>query len=260
MDDICAMASGAYADSSPESQIPGDIENPGGSSESCRADEGEGLSGTPSQTAPKNAFKQRKSENSAYAAARRCAQAKAKAAEEENLRLREALQKLLAGSCADSPASSPADPSLPEASELTDEQLPLSPDAEDIAGISPLVSALQEQLSAYIKRDMERTFSDDLAAVKRFYPTEKAESVEALGPTFIRARAMGLDPVSAYDIAQAHKSRTQKPAPPELGAVSNTAGAEKEFYSPSEVDKLSERELNNPRIIQRVIKSMQKWK
>ena len=40
MDDICAMASGAYADSSPESQIPGDIENPGGSSESCRADEG----------------------------------------------------------------------------------------------------------------------------------------------------------------------------------------------------------------------------
>ncbi len=34
----------------------------------------------------------------------------------------------------------------------------------------------------------------------------------------------------------------------------------KEYYSPEEVDRLSGRELDDPKIMERVMKSMTKWK
>ncbi|MEG0570902.1 MAG: hypothetical protein RR497_04570 [Oscillospiraceae bacterium] len=49
------------------------------------------------------------------------------------------------------------------------------------------------------------------------------------------------------------------PVPPQLGAVNELSDVQKDFYTPEEVDKLTDRDLSNPKIMKRVQYSMTKW-
>lgn len=100
----------------------------------------------------------------------------------------------------------------------------------------------------------ETVLEKDLAAVNRANNT-RFQNVRELGETFLALRANGIDAVTAYAAVKA--SQPQKPA--EIGAVSK-GGAEKEFYTPGEVDRLSPEQLDNPRVWARIRGSMTKWK
>lgn len=55
------------------------------------------------------------------------------------------------------------------------------------------------------------------------------------------------------------KIKNKKPSP--IGSMKSTAHTEeiKEYYSPDDVDKLTEEQLNNPKIWERVMESKKKW-
>ncbi len=109
----------------------------------------------------------------------------------------------------------------------------------------------------------ERTFDADLAAIKNVYPDITQQSVWELGDIYIKLMLSGtVDAVTAYETQLAYNARgAQSPAPPSAGSArSGGMMPEKEYYTPDEVDRLTSEDYDNPRIMQRVRRSMTKWK
>ena len=111
----------------------------------------------------------------------------------------------------------------------------------------------QQRLFAYRQyRDMEEIRAHD--------PTATARNIDELGPDYIRLRRAGIGNLAAYEAVKHARESGRKSAPPDVGAVGRDTAQEKEYYSPEEVDSLSSRELDDPKIMERVMKSMTKWK
>ena len=89
------------------------------------------------------------------------------------------------------------------------------------------------------------------------------KDLNELGDEFFSTlKALGdeRDPVLAYEIVKAKKEATTKKAPPEIGGVNQSSQKEKDFYTPAEVDKLTDKDYDNPKIMEAVRRSMSKWK
>jgi hypothetical protein len=87
------------------------------------------------------------------------------------------------------------------------------------------------------------TFSNDLAEIKKINPKETAKTIEDLGITFMRARAMGLDNLTAYEIAKAEKQRLN-PVPPSMGDVNSSGTDESEFYTIEQLKSMTSEEVH----------------
>lgn len=116
----------------------------------------------------------------------------------------------------------------------------------------------QAELEYYRNKEIERIMQDDLKRIQSIDPTIK--SLEELGNDYFKLIESGLDAEIAFNAVQAKKQRETKIAPTEIGKVNAQSKTEKEYYSPAEVDKLTEKELSDPKIWERVRNSMTKWK
>lgn len=116
----------------------------------------------------------------------------------------------------------------------------------------------QAELEFYRNKEIERLMQDDLKRIQGLDPTVK--SLEELGNDYFKLIESGLDAEIAFSAIQAKRQRETKVAPASIGKINSNTKADKEFYTPAEVDKLSEKELNDPKVWERVRKSMTKWK
>ncbi len=129
---------------------------------------------------------------------------------------------------------------------------------------APDLSDIQKHPAMRWAREIidERTFESDLAAIKAVYPDVAQKSVWELGDVYLRLMLSGaVDAVTAYEAQLASDTRNARTAPPSTGSAG--AGGmkpEKEFYTPEEVDRLSRTDYDNPRIMERVRRSMTKWR
>lgn len=119
---------------------------------------------------------------------------------------------------------------------------------------SQKVKVLQERnyyKDQFINLHMDR----DVEKISQKYPY--IEVKEDLPEDYFKIMSMmtGGDPVKVYEMLL-----PQKETPPSTGSVKSTQTIEKEFYTEGEVDKLSSKELDNPKILAKVMKSMTKWK
>lgn len=121
---------------------------------------------------------------------------------------------------------------------------------------------LEEELEALREEKRNRVFEDDLKAIKDAYPEVKAKSIRELGEKYWSLMKTGeLSAVEAYEVIRKLEERGKKTPPPSTGSVKQVAGkTEKEFYSSEEVDELSEKDLDDPKILNKVLKSMTKWR
>ena len=200
--------------------------------------------------------------NAAFAAARRQAEAEARAAREETKRLMDALgaygyKGTTAGEIADALES--------QRRNIPVEQIQAEREAEQArfrAAIdsSPEMQQLRAEKEALGRWKMERDFADDLAAIKKYNPKETAGSVMDFGHDFMAARAMGVDTITAYELAKAKKARETKPVPPDVGAIGSSAGIQKDFYTSDELDRLTSKELDDPKVFARAMASLHKLK
>ena len=121
----------------------------------------------------------------------------------------------------------------------------------------PEFLAMKQKADLYEQEAFNRVFKDDLAAIKKAFPDVKAKSVEDLGDMFTALRANGVDAVTAYAAINKGQEATKKPTPPVMGAVNQTP-AEKEFYTSEELDRLTKKDLDDPSIYARAMKSLSK--
>lgn len=117
----------------------------------------------------------------------------------------------------------------------------------------------QSEIQMYKSIAIEKLMADDLKKIQDVYPEVK--NLEDLGEDFIKAlNATDRDPLIAYEVLMAKKARETKTPPAEIGAVNRSTGKEKDFYTPDEVDKLTGKDYDDPKLMERVRQSMLKWK
>ena len=104
-----------------------------------------------------------------------------------------------------------------------------------------------------VKSAMER----DLAAIRKIDKTVK--KLDDLGPEFASLVNSGVDAQTAYFAVKAKEQANAKPKPKDIGAI-GSGMKEKDYYTPDEVDRLTDEEMNDPKIRAKVRKSMTKWK
>ena len=113
---------------------------------------------------------------------------------------------------------------------------------------------LKAENEQYANAEIERRMESDLAEIRAM--DESVCSLEELGDEFAKMISLGVSaPVAFAAIRQAENMKN----PPVLGAMDGNTKREKDFYLPDEVDALSEKELSDPSIWERVRASMTKW-
>lgn len=122
-------------------------------------------------------------------------------------------------------------------------------------------SNLEKELDTYrnelVTLKAQQQMKEDLIKIQTINPQVK--SLEELGEDFFKLISSGVDAELAYRVANEKKKATEKPIPPSMGAIQDSTG-EKDYYTPEEVDKLSKKDLDNPKIFEKVRQSMTKWK
>jgi len=125
---------------------------------------------------------------------------------------------------------------------------------------APEVAELIQGYSNFEQQIVNTMMRDDFAVIKEAYPDIIEKSVADFGDEFFRLIALGYEPIIAYEAVRAKILRETKNPPPTIGAVNNTSGDEKDYYSPEEADKLTREDFRkNPRLLEVVRKSMLKW-
>lgn len=139
--------------------------------------------------------------------------------------------------------------------ELNAEEQRAAERAKAMMQSDPEYLAMKQKAEAYEQAAFDNLFKSDLAAIKKAFPDFKGKSIDDLGDQFAALRANGVDAVTAYAAMQQAKQATAKPVPPVMGAVNQTT-AEKEFYTSDELDRLTDKDLDDPGIFAKAMRSM----
>jgi len=207
---------------------------------------------TPVEPVVENAPQQSKEDNASYAAARRQAEAESRAIKMQNDRLVQALQKYGYEGSPEEMADAL------EAANLGTSVEEVKAEREAREAEDAKLNALKSENEYYRNIAIKSQMAEDLKQLQTVYPEVK--SLNELDPKVFAIMKNGLDVLTAYEVLKTQADRNKKPTPPEIGGVDSSSSQEKDFYSPSEVDKLTSKDYDNPKIMERVRNSMLKWK
>ena len=189
-------------------------------------------------------------ENAKYAAARREAEANTKKLEAQNKRLMEALK----GYGYDGSPEEIADNLIAAQSGITPEEAKANREAEESKNAE--AEKTKGELEFYKNIAIQKFMADDLRTLQEVYPEVK--SLEDIGDEFMSLLTATHDPILCYEAVKAKEAKTKKTPPPEMGSVGSIAGKEKDFYTSEELDKLTSKDLDNPKIFKVAMNSLEK--
>lgn len=118
----------------------------------------------------------------------------------------------------------------------------------------------RDEIATLRRREGARILQDDLAAVKKAYPDAEINNIADLGEEFIRLRAAGVNAVVAYNAVRQAEDAGKKAKPVSTESARSSSTGEKEYYSSSELDRLSNRDLDDPKILEKALKSLSRLK
>lgn len=133
--------------------------------------------------------------------------------------------------------------------------------AQERLKADPAYKQSMDELNFYKGEYLKSLREKDVDALRKAYPEDNI-TMENLPADYVSLRAAGVENLTAYEAIRAAKAKSEaskKPSPPDTGAV-GTGSTEPEFYTPEEVDRLSDKQLDDPKIMAKVMKSMSKWK
>ncbi len=103
----------------------------------------------------------------------------------------------------------------------------------------------------------ETRFKQDLERVREAYPELSAKSPYDVGEVYCRLMASGaVDPVIAYE-AQVAADRRRNPVPDDMVSARAVGGAAM-YYSSQELDRLTDKDLQDPGIFKKAMESLSK--
>ncbi|MBQ8605425.1 MAG: hypothetical protein IJ408_01700 [Clostridia bacterium] len=124
-----------------------------------------------------------------------------------------------------------------------------------LSGLSELENIKREN-SLYLERLVSDKMASDLEKLKRSAP--EITSLSELGEDFIRLIENGVNAEIAYSAVRGASESTQCSTPPSTGAVGNTEGAASRFFTSRELDRLTKKDLENPKIFKKAMESLKR--
>ena len=109
---------------------------------------------------------------------------------------------------------------------------------------------LKEQM---LELEVDRRMESALRTIQEIDPSVK--SLDELGASFVNMIAAGLSDKEAYYATLAMNSKEKVFAPSPIGKVSDNR-IERDYYTSEEIDNLTDEELDDPKIWEKVMKSM----
>lgn len=131
-------------------------------------------------------------------------------------------------------------------------------DATDPAS-TPDNAQLRQTLTDCQRQLLQYRQKQELEELRAHDPTLSVQSIQALGEEYLRLRCAGIGNLAAYEAIR-RTQETRKTVPPDMGAIGGSTEQEPTYYTPEAVDRLTPRELDNPKIMERVMQSMTRWK
>ena len=114
----------------------------------------------------------------------------------------------------------------------------------------------KEQSDIYLSKLVDGRMQADLEAIQKLDPT--VTDLESLGGEFLRVIENGVDAKVAFSAVRAANEGSLSRRPPETGAVGVAEEAQCEFFSSKELDRLTSRDLENPLIFKKAMKSLKR--
>lgn len=128
---------------------------------------------------------------------------------------------------------------------------------ESLRETDPEYIRMREENENVRRQQAERTFAEDLLAIKKLYPDEKAANVAELGEQFMRIMASGqVDAVAAYEAVRA-QARRNNPKPPSTGAIGGSRAGNGGTFTKEQAKAMSFEEADKH--YEEIRKSMANW-
>ena len=124
-----------------------------------------------------------------------------------------------------------------------------------LSGLSELENVRREN-SLYLDRLVSDKMASDLEKIKKSDPN--ITSLSQLGEDFIRLIESGTNADVAYNAVRGASESTQCSTPPSTGAVGNTEGASSRFFTSRELDRLTKKDLEDPKIFKKAMESLKR--
>lgn len=115
-----------------------------------------------------------------------------------------------------------------------------------------------KERDSYKKLALEKIKDMILKKIKDEYPDFKCTSIDELPEEFHRLVCAHVSPATAYKVISERKERGAN-MPASMGSINSKSEENKEFYTSAEADKLTDKQLSNPKVMDAVLKSMLKW-
>lgn len=141
--------------------------------------------------------------------------------------------------------------------DVKNERLQQARAQEEARKAEQLTQTLRMQNRELVTELVKNRMAEDLAKIQKLDP--KVKSLDELGPAFGQLIRQGIPAERAYRVLAEEKKEAELVPPPKIGKVNAKTKAEKDFYTSEEVDKLTEAELDDPKIRAKVMKSMTRW-
>ena len=123
---------------------------------------------------------------------------------------------------------------------------------EEFESLKAKNQALEE---AMLEMEVDRRMQEGLREVQAINPNVK--SLDELGESFIHMIAAGLTTKEAYFASLQMESKEKVQAPDAIGRAADNR-AERDYFTSEEIDNLTEEELANDEIYEKVIRSMER--
>jgi hypothetical protein len=111
----------------------------------------------------------------------------------------------------------------------------------------------------YRRAAFEARYDADLREIRAAFPKEKIGHVRELGRQYFALRRCGVDNLVAYSAVRAAAAASKKAPPPDIGPV-GSGETSREFFTREELDRLSDKELSDPKVLEKAVKSLSKLK
>ena len=104
-----------------------------------------------------------------------------------------------------------------------------------------------------LKKNIEYGKAEDLRQIQAVDSSVK--SVDELGDNYFKLRAAGIDAMTAYRAIKGASAPTT-PKPADIGPISDGGSAEDEYYTSEQLDRLTDKDLDNPKIFKKAMASL----
>ena len=114
----------------------------------------------------------------------------------------------------------------------------------------------QAELEFFRSQAVKQKMDADLKAIQKAYPEVK--SLGELGDGFLSLIRAGVAAPLAARVVKEEQAGSQAKAPAKAGKVNAKSRSEKEFYTNEELDRLTPADLDDPKVMEKALRSLTK--